>query len=157
VIAELCIADVKYYSFDKKLHKGQLVVHKELKADIEKIFNLILEKKFPVKMCKPIVGYGWDDNKSMQANNSSAFCYRFIAGTKRLSNHSFGRAVDINPFTNPVVHKDGSTSPRGAKYDLDAPGTFSESHFIVKAFKKLGWRWGGKFSKYKDNHHFDKK
>lgn len=37
-----------------------------------------------------------NDNKSMSANNTSAFNYRVISGTKKLSNHSYGLAIDIN-------------------------------------------------------------
>ena len=70
---------------------------------------------------------------------------------------STGDLIDINPFNNPVVYKSGRVSPKGAKYNPKAAGTFSKTHPIVKAFLDLGWRWGGDFRKYKDNHHFDKK
>ena len=157
VIDQLCLLDVYYYSFDDKLHKGQLVVNKKVKKDVAEIFELIKSKKFKVKKAIPIVEYKWSDDASMADNNSSAFCYRFIAGTKRMSNHSFGMAVDINPFNNPVVYKSGRVSPKGAKYNSKSEGTFSKTHPIVKAFLDRGWRWGGDFRKYKDNHHFDKK
>ena len=157
LIESLCLLDVEYYSFDKKLHRGQLVVHKDRRDDVEEIFKLIRDTKFLVKKVVPIVNYGWSDDKSMADNNSSAFCYRYIAGTKRLSNHSFGKAVDINPFNNPVIYASGKISPKGAKYKKNAAGTFSASHPVVKKFKELGWRWGGDFKKFKDYHHFDKK
>ena len=156
VIDSLCIVDVEYYSFDGKLHRGQLVVHKELKMDVIEIFELIKKKKFPVNHAIPIVEYDWNDNKSMAANNTSAFCYRYIAGTKRLSNHSYGRAVDINPFDNPVIYADGKISPKGAVYDTSKPGVFTASNPIVKEFIGRGWRWGGNFKSLKDYHHFDK-
>ncbi|OGU12353.1 MAG: hypothetical protein A2X61_01255 [Ignavibacteria bacterium GWB2_35_12] len=156
VILNLVLLDVVYYSVDDKLHRGQLIIHKDVKEDIEEIFRLILQNKFPIMKVVPIVKYKWSDNASMEDNNTSAFNYRNIAGTKRLSNHSFGKAVDINPFFNPVIHKDGSASPKSAKYDTSKPGTFYQSHFIVQEFLKRGWRWGGTFSSYADNHHFDK-
>lgn len=157
VVKSLVILKVRYYSFDEKLHQGQLVVHKAVKKDVEEIFDLILKLKFPVNKVVPIVSYGWNDNKSMADNNTSAFCYRFIANTKRLSNHSFGRAVDINPFNNPVIYSDGRISPKGAKYKPKNTGVFSAANPIVKAFIKRGWRWGGNFNSFKDYHHFDKK
>ncbi|TAL69516.1 MAG: M15 family peptidase [Bacteroidetes bacterium] len=156
VIANLVFLDVKYYSTDSKLHKGQLIIHKDVKQDIEEVFKLILQNKFPIAKVIPIVKYDWSDNASMEDNNTSAFNYRNIAGTERLSNHSFGKAIDINPFFNPVVHKDGTHTPEKAKYDTTKPGTFSAENFIVKEFLKRGWRWGGTFSSYADNHHFDK-
>ena len=157
VIDQLCLLDVYYYSFDSKLHKGQVVVNKAVKKDVTEIFELIKSTKFKVKKAIPIVEYKWSDDASMADNNSSAFCYRFIAGTKRMSNHSYGMAVDINPFNNPVVYKSGRVSPKGAKYKPKSEGTFSKTHPVVKAFLDRGWRWGGDFRKYKDNHHFDKK
>lgn len=156
VIDSLCLLNVRYYSTDGKIHSGQLVINKSVKNDVEYIFSLMFEKKFPVRKVVPIVKYGWSDDKSMDDNNTSAFCYRFVAGTTRLSNHSFGRAVDINPFFNPVIHKNGRKSPSKAKYDKNKPGTFHKEHFFVREFKRLGWRWGGEFSQYADKHHFDK-
>jgi peptidoglycan LD-endopeptidase CwlK len=156
VIDSLCLINVKYYSFDNKIHKGQLVVHKAVKDDVIEIFNLILKIKFRVAKVIPIVKYSWSDDASMADNNTSAFCYRFIAGTNRFSNHAFGKAVDINPFNNPVVYPSGRISPKGAKYKPGTPGTFSKDHPIVKAFLEKGWRWGGDFKSMADNHHFDK-
>ncbi len=156
VINDLVLLDVSYYSFDNNIHKGQIVVHKQVEQDIREIFDIILKMKFPVNNVVPIVKYDWSDDASMEDNNTSAFCYRFIAGTTRLSNHAFGKAIDINPFDNPVVHKDGSTSPEKANYNPKKPGTFYKEHPIVQEFLNRGWRWGGDFNSYKDNHHFDK-
>jgi len=152
----LRIITVQYYSLDNKLHQGQLVINKELVKDIKYIFNVLKENNFPVKKVIPIVKYNWDDDKSMQDNNTSAFNYRFIAGTKKLSNHSFGEAVDINPLLNPYIRKD-LLQPEGAVYNTEAPGTIAENSFIVKEFKKLGWTWGGEWKDRKDYQHFEKK
>lgn len=157
IIDSLCLLDVKYYSFDGKLHKGQLVINKNVRDDVEEIFNLILKIRFPVNKVVPIVKYGWSDDASMADNNTSAFCYRFVANTTRLSNHALGCAVDINPGKNPVIYSDGSMSPKGAVYNKKKPGTFSANHPVVKAFLSKGWRWGGNFITFKDYHHFDKK
>lgn len=156
ILDSLVLLDVEYYSFDGKLHKGQLVINKILKEDIIAIFEFIKELKFPINKVIPIVRYNWSDDASMSDNNSSAFCYRFVANTTRLSNHSFGRAIDINPFQNPVVYANGKISPAGAKYDPEEAGTFHKDHPVVKEFKKRGWRWGGDFTSFKDYHHFDK-
>jgi peptidoglycan LD-endopeptidase CwlK len=164
ILKSLCLIDVKYFSFDSKLHQGQLIINKSVKSDIEKIFALILKEKFPVEKVIPICNYDWDDDSSMSANNTSSFNYRNIAGTNRLSRHALGMAIDINPFLNPVEYKDGSIIPKGAKYNVSRLGTFSINHPIVKAFDDLGWQWGGEFNSYKDNyshpykdnHHFDK-
>ena len=156
VVDSLTLLNVKYISFDGKIHSGQLIINKLVKNDIEEIFELMLEHRFPIEKVKPITVYNWSDDASMEDNNTSAFNYRNIAGTNRLSNHSFGRAIDINPLMNPVIYKDGKVSPPNGHYDIKKSGTFSAENFVVKEFVKRGWRWGGNFSQYKDNHHFDK-
>ncbi len=155
VINNLVMLDIKYYSTDGKVHQGQLIVSKDVENDVKDIFGMMFDMKFVINKMLPIVKYKWSDNKSMEDNNTSAFNYRYIAGTKRLSNHSFGRAIDINPRWNPVIHKNGRLSPANGKYDTKKPGTFYAKHPIVLEFKKRGWRWGGDFKKYRDNHHFD--
>lgn len=47
--------------------------------------------------------YNAEDNRSMEANNSSCFNFRLVPGTRKLSNHSKGLAIDINPLYNPYV------------------------------------------------------
>ncbi len=147
---------VRYWSNDGKLHQGQIMVHKDAADDVKEIFKIIEETKFPVGKCIPIVKYDWDDGASMDDNNSSAFNYRTIAGTKKMSNHAYGKAVDINPLWNPFTRRNGSVSPEKGKYDRNREGTFYKEQRIVKEFKKRGWRWGGEFTSYKDYHHFDK-
>jgi hypothetical protein len=156
VINNLILLDVEYYNFDGNLCKGQLVIHKDLKEDVKQAFEIILETKFPLEKCIPIVKYDWDDNASMADNNTSAFNYRFIAGTKRLSNHSYGRAIDFNPFINPAVYNNGKISPKGAKYDPKAKGSIRGEDRLTKHFKSNGWRWGGDWTSLKDWQHFDK-
>ncbi|QQS38131.1 MAG: M15 family metallopeptidase [Ignavibacteriales bacterium] len=156
IINQLDIVDVEYFSFDGKLHKGQLVVHKKLVNDIRKIFQLIKNEKFPVSKVIPIVKYKWSDNESMLDNNTSAFNYRLVAGTNRMSNHSYGKAIDINPFLNPHIKND-IYSPKGSEYNTEKPGTIGSNHFLVTEFKKLGWEWGGDWTSLKDYQHFEKK
>ena len=156
VVGDLCLVDVRYYSFDGVLHQGQLVVHKDVQADVIEIFRIIERLKFPVKKAVPIVVYGWSDNASMMDNNTSAFNYRTVAGTKRLSRHACGLAVDINPFRNPVVYNNGRISPLGAAYRPGAPGVLTADHPVVQEFLQRGWQWGANFKSMKDYHHFDK-
>lgn len=155
IIDSLVLIDVLYISDDKKIHKGQLLINKVVEKDVREIFDMMLEMQFIVKKVIPINIYNWSDDESMEDNNTSAFNYRFIAGTKRLSNHSFGRAVDINPKWNPVIYKNGKMSPKNGSYDSKRPGTFHIEHPVVNEFKARKWRWGGQFNKYRDMHHFD--
>lgn len=156
VIDALSLIHVRYRAFDGLLHQGQLVVHKEVVTDVLEIFRFIEAIGFPVARAIPIVRYDWSDDRSMAENNSSAFNYRPVMGTDRLSRHAFGRAVDINPVQNPVLYENGRISPDGAVYDTKKEGTLSETHPIVREFLKRGWQWGGHFKTLKDYHHFDR-
>jgi peptidoglycan L-alanyl-D-glutamate endopeptidase CwlK len=156
IIDSLCLLDVIYYSFDGIKHQGQLLVQSELEDDIYEIFTLIEQLKFPVGKVIPVVAYAWDDHKSMAANNSSSFNFRLIEGTTKLSMHSLGKAVDINPMQNPVIYPNGVIAPEGAKYLPKNKGTFTADNVIVQEFIKRGWHWGGNFDQPKDYHHFEK-
>lgn len=156
VVETLGLIDVCHLGFDGCRHRGQLVIHRDLVADIEEVFALLEQWRFPIAGVVPIVRYGWSDGVSMAADNSSAFNYRTVAGTDRLSRHALGRAVDINPRENPAVYPDGRIAPTGAVYRPGNPGTFTEDHPAVCAFLERGWRWGGHFDHMRDYHHFEK-
>jgi hypothetical protein len=152
----LSMADVCYFSFDGMRHQGQIIVDCSLEDDVSEIFTLIEKLKFPIGKAIPIVTYGWQDGESMAANNTSCFNYRVIEGTTKLSLHSFGRALDINPVQNPVIYPNGLIAPEGAVYNPQKKGAFTAANPIVQEFLKRGWHWGGNFEQPKDYHHFEK-
>lgn len=156
IIDLLSIIDVCYYSFDGRKHQGQIIVNQELEDDVYEIFNFIEKTLFPVGKVVPIVAYQWDDYSSMADNNSSSFNYRVIQGTTKLSLHSLGKAVDINPVQNPVIYPNGVIMPDKAKYLPQERGTLTAGHPVVQEFLKHGWHWGGNFDQPKDYHHFEK-
>ncbi|MDD5711277.1 MAG: M15 family metallopeptidase [Smithellaceae bacterium] len=156
VIETLSLLSVDYYSFDGMIHRGQLVLHRELISDVREIFSRAIAIKFPIGQCVPIVAYGWDDETSMKANNTSAFNYRLVAGTNRLSLHALGRAIDINPLLNPAVYDDGRISPEGAVYEAGRNGVLSPDYPPCQDFLGLGWRWGADLDGLRDYHHFYK-
>ena len=102
--------------------------------------------------------FGGDDDRSMAANNSSAFNCRKATGSDRWSEHAFGGAVDINPVQNPYVTGSGAVlPPNGAAHtrrDRATPGLITAGDPVVKAFAAIGWRWGGDWSEGKDYQHF---
>lgn len=156
VLDRLRLVDVRYCGFDGHRHQGQFVIHRELAGELQGLFLLMEQLGFPVAGAVPIVCFGWSDEASMAAGNSSAFNYRMIAGTDRLSRHALGRAVDINPRENPAIYPDDRVAPAGAAWQPGKPGTFTREHPIVRAFLEKGWRWGGEFPHLRDYHHFEK-
>ena len=73
----------------------------------------------------------------MVDNNTYAFNYRNVGGTNRLSNHAYGKAIDINPMQNPYK-KGNYISPKGSKYDPKLLGTLTHNHSITKLFIEKG-------------------
>ena len=129
VIDELELLNVRYISTDNKLHQGQIITNKQIAKDIKELFQLMLEQGFVIE---------------------KAISYSF---------HAKGRAIDINPHFNPLRWKTENrpNQPYGAVLDTTVNGTLHPKHPIVKEFKKRGFRWGHYFSKFWDDHHFDKK
>lgn len=151
----LRLVNVKYLSFDSLVHEGQIVVHQDLVKDVEDLFELMLKEKFPLQEVSPIVKYSWDDEASMSANNSSGFNYRKIAGQDKMSLHSLGRAIDINPQINPWV-KGEAKQPANGSYNIEVSGTLFAGHTVVEFMKERGWEWGGGWENYQDYQHFQK-
>jgi hypothetical protein len=152
---------VRYYSTDGQVHQGQLVLDAELVDDVKKVFALALDERFPIRSVIPISDRRfrkdgrWDDELSMEANNTSSFNYREVTGGGRLSNHAYGRAVDINTLFNPYI-KGSTVLPRGASYDPKVAGTFTAESPVVREFLRLGWAWGGNWTSPRDYQHFEK-
>jgi peptidoglycan L-alanyl-D-glutamate endopeptidase CwlK len=152
---------VKYYSMDLLVHQGQLVIDKDLESDIKKVFALALLERFPIYSVIPISDKRfrkenrWDDELSMEANNTSSFNYREITGGGQLSNHAKGRAIDINTFLNPYI-KGKIILPHGSNYDPKIAGTFTAESPLVREFLQLGWSWGGNWTSPIDYQHFEK-
>lgn len=100
-----CLTPVKvgYIDFEGRDRKGVLIVNKDLAKGVKRIFRKIKQIKFPIEKISPVSNYDWDDEKSMQANNTSSYNYRNMTGSTKLSTHAIGCAIDINPRLNPFV------------------------------------------------------
>lgn len=155
---------VLYWGFDEETHEGDLIVNKAIAEDIADIFKELYEHKYPIERMVLVDEYDADDNASMAANNTSAFNYRTVDdGSGRLSKHSYGLAIDINPLYNPYVRKiNGETvvSPEnGAEYSdrsIDCLYFIKEDDICYKAFTSRGFTWGGDWINTKDYQHFQK-
>jgi hypothetical protein len=149
-----------YLDFTGKRRTGILLVHRDLAAEVVRIFQALLQHGFMIERMLPIEDYGGDDDTSMAANNTSAFNCRDATGKPGVfSNHSWGRAIDINPLTNPYVKGAKVLPPAGRKY-LDRTRSFKGSilkdSFIVHQFEEAGWTWGGRWPDRQDYQHFEK-
>ncbi|HYA17998.1 MAG TPA: M15 family metallopeptidase [Bryobacteraceae bacterium] len=151
---------VTYLDFHSQPRQGILYVHKDVAGDLKTIFEKLYAGKFQIERMEPVEAFNGSDDASMAANNTSAFNCRDVTGSPgRFSNHSWGRAIDINPLTNPYVKGTTVLPPAGRQYlDRTAahPGSILENSQIVKEFESRGWTWGGRWSDRKDYQHFEK-
>jgi hypothetical protein len=144
--------NIKYVDFNGNERDGIMEVHKEVKDEVIAIFEEIKALGFPIFQIKTIDNYNYDDEESVKANNSSAYNFRFVAGTTKLSDHAIGLAIDINPVQNPWLHPSALNL---FPYVEDAKGTIVKNDEIVKIFENYGWSWGGNW-RNPDYQHFFK-
>lgn len=157
---ELSYLTITYLDYEGQTRQGEMIVNKKLADEVLEIFREIYNAKFPIQRMNLIDDYGASDHSSMVNNNSSAFCYRTIAGTNKISNHGKGVAIDINPFYNPHVLKSSGkvNPPEASKYanrSLSAKGMIKYNDVVYKAFTSRGWKWGGHWNN-PDYQHFEK-
>jgi hypothetical protein len=88
-----------------------------------------------------------DNLKKYVTRLGGSFYWRVIAGTNRLSMHSFGIAIDINTDYSNYWQRDGGKTGK-IEYRNRIPME------IVKIFEKYGFIWGGKWYHY-DTMHFE--
>lgn len=162
--SDLRYITILHYDINNNIRIGEMICHKYISEDLLDIFKNLFKAGYPIERMVLIDEYNADDEASMTDNNSSAFNFRFISGTKKLSNHSQGMAVDINPLYNPYVREhNGRTivEPRaGANYtDRTAsfPYKIDKNDLCYKEFIKHGFKWGGDWKDRKDYQHFEKK
>lgn len=163
-VEKLAYVEVTYWGFDEAVHQGALIVHQDVALEVIDIFAELFEARFPLESVRIIEEFNGDDMASMQANNTSAFNCRTISGTSRLSWHSWGLAIDINPLLNPYV-KGNRVSPPEGKAHADPetrdkrpqPGYVLDGELCHQAFVSRGWEWGGAWTDRKDYQHFEKR
>jgi hypothetical protein len=157
-LADLRLLRLRHWGFDGVTHVGEMVVHRDVAEAVVRAFGDVYSARFPVERIRLVDEYGADDDRSMAANNTSAYNCRTVAGSSTWSQHAYGRALDVNPVQNPFVSSSGAVDPpAGAAYrdrrDV-RPGMVVRPGPVVDAFERIGWGWGGDFSRSKDWQHF---
>lgn len=160
---DLRYVHVRHMGFDGEAKDGELVVNKAVADDVLAIFEELYKADYPIEKVRLVDEYDADDEASMSDNNSSAFNFRFISHTTRISRHGLGMAVDINTRYNPYVKTvDGKLSiepANGADYvdrSKDFPHKIDHEDLCYKLFKEHGFTWGGDWTHSKDYQHFER-
>ncbi len=143
---------------------GEMVVNLSIAREMTDIFRQLYEAHYPIERMVLVDDYNANDEQSMQANNSSGFNFRRVAGSRKLSAHSTGHAIDINPLYNPYVKRRANgtlfvqppTALPYANRNTQFPYKISPNDLCVRLFKAAGFRWGGDWKSSKDYQHFEK-
>ena len=158
-LKKLRYVKVSFVGFGGRARQGEMVVHRAVTSDVVDVMHRLYRHRFPIHRMHLVDDYRGDDGKSMSADNSSAFnCRKSTGSPGTWSQHSYGRAIDINPVENPYVSPSGQVQPReGARYadrSLHARGMIGPRSTVVRKFASIGWSWGGAWSSAKDYQHF---
>lgn len=161
---ELRHVRVLHYDLEGHVRTGELVCNRQIADDVAEIFRELYDNKYPIGSVRLIDDFDADDRQSMRANNTSCFCYRGVAGGKKLSKHARGLAVDINPLYNPCRRRLSGgkwrVEPDNAVKYCDRSKAFpckiDRNDLCYRLFTARGFRWGGNWRTLKDWQHFEK-
>jgi len=168
------LSDLRYlllphYNFSGNIQVGELIVNRNIAEDVRSIFMELFSEKYQIEKMHLVDDY-WTgnadstDSNSIEHNNTSAFNYRAATGSSNLSQHAYGRAIDLNPQQNPYV----SYSSGKAKWDhananayIDRTGgkdhVITHEDIAFRIFSAHGYTWGGDWNTIKDYQHFERK
>lgn len=129
-----------HYDGHGNIRIGEMVCNKAIAGDLIQIFRELYRQRYPIERMQ------------------------LIDGSKRLSRHALGMAVDINPLYNPYVRTiDGrkvitpiEAAPYADRSRRDIPFKITLSDPAYRLFRARGFRWGGSWRTRKDYQHFQK-
>jgi len=157
-IQNLRLIRMSYIGFDREVHLGEMVVHSSVAEDAVKAFHAMFTAKYPIRQIRLVDDYRGDDDRSMAADNTSAFNCRKVTGGSAWSEHAYGWAIDINPVENPYVSSSGKVLPPAGQMYADrssrARGVIHHGDVVWRVFRSTGWGWGGDWRSFQDYQHF---
>jgi hypothetical protein len=155
---QLRYVTVSFRGFDGLPHTGELLVNRSVASDVVTVFKKLFAAGWPIEEMRIVTEAELYAPPTGDGNNTSAFACRAVTGgTTTWSMHAYGKAIDVNPFLNPYIS--GRTIiPELAKAYLNRnrglTGMNTSNSVPVKAFRSIGWGWGGNYRSKKDWMHF---
>lgn len=164
---ELSYMKMLHYNYDGQIQVGELIMNSLVAEDILQIFQELFQNQYQIQSMYLVDNY-WtgdgitSDSASIDENNTSAFNYRQSTAGQELSNHAYGRAIDINPLQNPYIWFDADGSPSEYYRDdiyinreLDDPHIIDHDDLCCQLFLEHGFTWGGDWVNPIDYQHFE--
>ena len=154
---QLSYVTMSFWGFDHQPHTGEMLVNASVAAEIVGVFRSLYESRFPIEKMRVVTREEQHAPPTGDTNNTSSFVCRPVTLGSTWSEHSYGLAVDVNPFQNPYARGDLVAPERALAYVNRAwrrPGMIFEGDVATKAFAAIGWEWGGRWTSLKDWMHF---
>ena len=156
---------INRFTYSGTVARGSLIVRASVVPAVTKVFRAAFSSHFPVRSMKPTDAFYAGGNRTptqsdvaaMRADNTSAFNCRPVTGNPyRVSQHSYGNAIDINTVRNPYV-VGSRVYPDFARTYLNRSnvrkGMITRRGVVATKFRNLGWPWGARWS-HPDYQHF---
>ena len=164
-ISDLRLLRFNYWGFDRRVHRGPMVVNASVAEDVLSVFRRLFDARFPlerVDLAREFKEARLETHPHTRRSVTASFNCRVVvtpAGAgDEFSQHAYGLAVDVNPLQNPYVREDGWVRNRYARPYVDRSGRrrgmIHEDGIVVRSFAAIGWAWGGRWSGGKDYMHF---
>jgi D-alanyl-D-alanine carboxypeptidase len=163
-LSQLRVLTVTHFGFDGRPHTGQVIVNRDAAAPLARVFRQLYRLRFPIRHMRLADAYGPARALPADGDVSGSFeCRQAVpspctggSGTGSWSEHAYGRAVDLNPIENPYAGCGRVHHPASAPYrDRSRLRRGMVTPAVVKAFRSIGWGWGGDWSgPTKDYMHF---
>ncbi|MEU4237539.1 M15 family metallopeptidase [Actinoplanes sp. NPDC026619] len=154
---DLRYVTVGFRGFDGLAHTGEMLVGRRAAPGLVTVFGKLFAAGYPIERMHVTSTAELNAPPTGDDNNTDAYACRPVRGSKSWSQHSYGLAVDVNPFLNPY-HKGKVVLPELATSYLDRGtvrrGMIRPDDVVVKAFAAIGWEWGGDYRSLKDFMHF---
>jgi D-alanyl-D-alanine carboxypeptidase len=158
--SKLRTVTMNFYGIDKRMHRGLLIVRSDLTTEVIRSFDTALRHRFRIaKMKNPNV-YGGSDPVQMEADNTSAFnCRQVVGNPYKLSPHSYGTSIDVNPVQNPYRDVTGKWWPENGKPYIDRTplqaGMLNKDSYLTQKLRSYDFFWGGFWYPGRDYQHFE--
>lgn len=159
---KLRLVRVNYWDYRGDKRRGTVVVHRDIARRTAAALAEMYREKYPIHRMYRVDRFGWskrlqgaNDYASMRAGNTSAFNCRWVVGRPGVrSPHSYGRAVDVNPWENPYYSQQDGWVPNQWWVSRSHPRIAwrSSGHPVIQIWRSHGFRWTYGTS---DAHHVD--
>lgn len=158
-LKDLRYLKVLHYDSEGAIMLGEMVCNKKISEDLLEVFRELFDLHYPIQRMVLIDDYGADNEESMRNGNTSCFCYRKAEGSKKLSTHAYGLAVDLNKAAPLDFTERGVMDEEGVETiherDRRVFNSITTDDLSYQVFTKYGFAWGGDFPE-KDTQHFEK-